>query len=86
MAGIDLLLEGQHELKKEVTAVKEQFVVLNGSVKKLNEKEIQRTERERIAAESAGNTMTTRRELWAAAIGAGAIGSVTILLHLAGIA
>ena len=74
------------EIKDTAKRVERQVNETNGRVTELERESIARKAREEVVKATLDGKSTSRREYWAAAIGAGAIGSVTILLHLAGLA
>jgi len=97
VAGIDLILERFDQqdrvyadfrgfTAKRLESIDQQVAETNGAVADLKEKEIRRTERERIVKGELDNRGDNRRAYWGAGIGAGAVGAVTILLHIAGVA
>lgn len=74
------------EIKGTAKRVEAQVTATNGRVTELERESIERKAREAVVKTDLEGRATSKREYWAAAIGAGAIGAVTVLLHLAGLA
>jgi len=86
IAGIDLILNRLDQQDEVARKILEQATKTNARVTKLETQEVARSERERLVRETLDGQRDDRRVYWGAAIGAGCIGAVTLMLHLAGIA